>query len=174
MLTAAFKGDRLLLNRNHDLANFDCGKSALNDFLAKYALQNQTGDGARTYVLTRGAEVVGYSSLAPASVVIDDTPPRVGKGQGYYPLPVILMARFALDEVEQGKGLGKVLLRAALRRALGGADTIGGRTLVVHAKDEDAVSCYRKFGRESSPTNPFTLFLLFKDIRHTLELQANS
>jgi len=96
------------------------------------------------------------------------------KGQGRYPVPVILMARFAVDQAEQGKGYGKALLRDALRRALSGAEAIGGRAFLVHAKDEEARAFYLKFGMEESPTNPLHLFLLFKDIRQTLEAATNT
>jgi GNAT superfamily N-acetyltransferase len=119
--------------------------------------------------MARGNRVIGYDSLAPASVSPEDAPARVMKGQGRYPVPVILMARFAVDRSEQGKGLGKALLRDALRRALQGAEAIGGRAFLVHAKDEDAHAFYQKFGTEESPTNPQHLFLLFKDIRQSLE-----
>ena len=158
----------VLLLKSHDLAGFDCGKAPLNDFLAKYALQNQASGGARTYVTVRGNRVIGYYSLAPASVSPEDAPSRVMKGQGGYPVPVILMARFAVDQSEQGQGLGKALLRDALRRALQGAEAIGGRAFLVHAKDEEARAFYQKFGMEESPTNPRHLFLLFKDIRQSL------
>ncbi len=157
-----------LLTKGHDVAEFDCGKASLNDFLVKHALQNQTGGGARTYVTARGSRVIGYYSLAPASVAPEDAPDRVTKGQGRYPVPVILMARFAVDRSEQGKGLGKALLRDALRRALHGSEVIGGRAFLVHAKDEDARVFYRNFGMEASPTDPLHLFLLFKDIRQSL------
>lgn len=158
----------VLLDKEHELSGFDCGKAPLNDFLIKFALQNQASGGARTYVLIRGKRVVGYYSLAPASVLPDDAPARVVKGQGRYPVPVILMARFALDQSEQGKGLGKVLFRDALLRALAGSEAIGGRAFLVHAKDEDARAFYARFGLEASPTNPLHLFLLFKDIRKSL------
>jgi GNAT superfamily N-acetyltransferase len=78
------------------------------------------------------------------------------------------MARFAVDRTEQGKGLGKALLRDALRRALAGAEVIGGRAFLVHAKDDDARAFYLKFDMEESPTSPLHLFLLFKDIRQSL------
>lgn len=159
----------VLLTKSHEIAGFDCGVLPLNDFLAKYALQNQASGGARTYVLTRGGRVIGYYSLAPASVVPDDAPARVIKGQGRYPVPVILMARFAIDTAEQGKGLGRALFRDALRRALSGAEAIGGRAFLVHAKDEAACAFYLQLGIEQSPTNPLHLFLLFKDIRQSLE-----
>ncbi|MBP5977260.1 GNAT family N-acetyltransferase [Brasilonema sp. CT11] len=159
----------VLLAKHHLIADFDCGKPPLNDFLIKYALQNQASGGARTYVLTRAERVIGYYSLAPASISPDDAPARVIKGQGRYPVPVILMARFAIDIGEQGKGLGKALFRNALRRSLAGAQTIGGRAFLVHAKDEEAHAFYLKFGMEESPTNPLHLLLLFKDIRRSLE-----
>lgn len=159
----------VLLARSHEIVGFDCGKTPLNDFLTKYALQNQASGGARTYVLTRGERVIGYYSLAPASVSPEDAPVRVIKGQGRYPVPVILMARFAVDSSEQGKGLGKALFRDALRRTLAGAEAIGGRAFLVHAKDEEARAFYLKFGMEESPTNPLHLFLLFKNIRQSLE-----
>ncbi len=54
-----------LLDKSHVVAGFDCGKAPLNEFLQRYALQNQAGGGARTYVLTRGSQVVGYYGLAP-------------------------------------------------------------------------------------------------------------
>lgn len=139
----------VLLTKDHQTASFDCGVTPLNDFLTRYALQNQASGGARTYVLTRSERVVGYYSLAPGSVVPDDAPARVIKGQGRYPVPIILMARFAIDSAEQGKGLGRAFL--------------------VHAKDEAARTFYLQFGMEQSPTNPLHLFLLFKDIRQSLE-----
>ncbi|MBW4597589.1 MAG: GNAT family N-acetyltransferase [Brasilonema angustatum HA4187-MV1] len=159
----------VLLAKHHLIADFDCKKAPLNDFLIKYALQNQASGGARTYVLTRADRVIGYYSLAPASISPDSAPAHVIKGQGRYPVPVILMARFAIDKGEQGKGLGKALFRNALRRSLAGAETIGGRAFLVHAKDEEARAFYRNFGMEESPTNPLHLLLLFKDIGRSLE-----
>jgi hypothetical protein len=159
----------VLLGSEHKLEGFDCGKAPLNDFLIKYAIQNQAGGGARTYVLTRGQRVIGYYSLAQASVAPENAPARVLKGQGRYPMPVILMARFALDLRELGKGYGKILFRDALLRALAGTEAIGGRAFLVHAKDEKARAFYTRFGMEPSPTNPLHLFLLFKDVRKSLD-----
>ncbi len=159
----------VLLSKSHEIAGFDCGKPPLNDFLMKYARQNQASGGARTYVLTSAEQVIGFYSLTPASISPEDAPARVIKGQGRYPVPVILMARFAVDSREQGKGLGKAMFRDALRRALNGSEIIGGRAFLVHAKDEKAHAFYLKFGMEESPTNPLHLLFLFKDIRQSLE-----
>src|ERR1700740_3257187 len=94
------------LGRSHDLTAFDCGAPALNDYLRKYAWQNHQNRSARTYVTTRDGRVVGYYTLAAGSVRREETTPRVAKGLGHYPAPVVLLARLAVDQSEQGKGLG--------------------------------------------------------------------
>src|SRR5262249_25752926 len=105
------------LDRGHDLSAFDRGAPALDECLRKYAGQNPQTRSARTYVTARDNRVVGYYTLAAGSVRRDDAPPRVAKGQGNYPLPIILLARLAVDRTEQGKGLGAALLKDALLRA---------------------------------------------------------
>ena len=109
-----------------------------------------------------GNRVIGYYSLAPASVAPEDAPARVMKGQARYPVPVILMARFAVDHSEQGKGWEKRFSGMPCAARLQGADAIGGRAFLVHAKDEDARAFYRKFGMEASPTNALHRFRCFK------------
>jgi GNAT superfamily N-acetyltransferase len=158
-----------LLTSGHIVANFDCGKPALNTFLWHHALQNQGGGSSRTYVIARNREVVGYYSLAPGSVDQESAPDRVRKGQSRHPIPVILLARLALDQSVHGQGLGKHLLLDAFRRAVAGAEVIGGRALIVHAKDADAKAFYERFDMEPSPTNPSDLFLLIKDLRKALQ-----
>ena len=83
-------------------------------------------------------------------------------------MPVILLARLAVDKSEKGKGLGSGLLRDALSRVISAAEIIGGRALLVHAKDEQAKAFYERFGFEPSPIDSFHLFLLLKDVRKTL------
>jgi GNAT superfamily N-acetyltransferase len=152
------------LDRSHGLTAFDCGTPALNDYLRKHALQNHQNRSARTYVTTRDNRVVGYYTLAAGSVSRDEVPPRVAIGLGKYPVPIILLARLAVDHTEQGKGLGAALLKDAILRAAQAADLIGCRALLVHAKDRAAQALYRKFDFEPSPVEEFHLFLLMKDI----------
>lgn len=153
------------LDPNHDLTAFDCGTVALNDYLHKYAWPNHQGRAARTYVVTRGSRVVGYYTLAAGSVSRDDAPPRVAKGLGNYPVPIILLARLAVDRSEHGKGLGTGMLKDALLRAAQAADLIGCRAVLVHAKDEEAKAFYAKFDFIPSPIDDLHLYLLLKDIR---------
>ena len=157
------------LNKAHDLRFFDCGKPSLNDWLRRFALVNQQSDSARTYVVLRSNQVVGYYSLAAGAVRKDESPERIAKGLAAHPIGVILLARLAVDRKEQGKGLGKTLLIDALRRALAAAEIVAARAVVVDALDEEALEFYRKYGFESSPLDSKQLMLLMKDLRATLK-----
>ena len=157
-----------LLAASDNLDSFDCGTLALNSFLQRHAIQNQQSGTTRTYVAARDNRVVAYYSLAPASIAPLDAPDRLLKGQGRYDVPVILLARLAVDGPEQGNGLGKHMLRDALLRAAQGAGIIGGRALMVHAKNESAESFYLRFGFQPSPTDRLHLWLLMKDLRKVL------
>jgi hypothetical protein len=95
----------------HDTGPFDCGKEELNRFLKRFALINQQANSAQTYVVCRGSVVIGYYSLSVGGVAHEDTPERVGKGLARYLIPVIILARLAVDKREQSKGIGKGLLK---------------------------------------------------------------
>lgn len=116
----------------------------------------------------RGVRVVGYYTLAAGSVGRADAPPRVTAGLGRYPVPVILLARLAVDVTELGKGLGRGLLKDALLRVAQAADIVGCRAVLVHAKDAAAKAFYERHGFEPSPTDPLHLYLLTKDLAATL------
>jgi GNAT superfamily N-acetyltransferase len=157
-----------LLDATHDPSAFDCGVPALNDYLKKFALPNQGSQSARTYVAARGERVVGYYTLAAGSVRREETPTRVAKGLAAHPVPVILLARLAVDDTEKGKGLGAGLLKDALLRAVQAADVVGCRAVMAHAKDDGAKAFYERFGFAPSPGDPFRLFLLMKDVKASL------
>jgi GNAT superfamily N-acetyltransferase len=156
------------LEKGHDFSGFDCGVVAINDYLQKYAFQNHQNRSARTYVAARGERIVGYYTLAAGSVRCEETPPRVSKGLGQYPVPIILLARLGVDLTEQGKGLGKALLKDAILRAFQASDIIGSRAVFTQAKDEKAKAFYSRFGFEASPVHEFYLYLLMKDIKQIL------
>jgi len=144
---------------------FDCGQDELNRFLKRFALANQAANAAQTYVTCRIRRVVGYYSLAVGSVQHEDSPPRTVKGVARHPIPVMVLARLAVDRSQQRSGIGKALLKDALLRTAQAADIAGIRALVVHAKDDDARRWYGQFDFEPSPTDPLHLFLLLKDLR---------
>jgi molybdopterin/thiamine biosynthesis adenylyltransferase len=88
------------------IKSFDCGQRALNQFLQRYALVNQQSNSAQTYVSCHSGSVVGFYSLAVGSVEPSNAAPRVRKGMPQHPVPVMILARLAVDLQHQGAGLG--------------------------------------------------------------------
>jgi len=149
--------------------SFDCGDAALNSFLHRFALVSQQSNSAQTYVCDHGGSVVGFYSLAVGSVDPAAAAPRVIKGVPRHPVPVMILARLAVDLAHQRVGLGRALLKDALRRTAQAADIAGIRALLVHAKDERVLKWYLSFDFEPSPSDPLHLFLLMKDLRAALD-----
>jgi GNAT superfamily N-acetyltransferase len=153
----------------HDCSQFDCGgHESLNDWLKRFALGNQRNESARTYVVHRNHLVAGYYSISAGSVSVEEAPARISKGLARHPIPVILLARLAIDKSEKGTGLGKALLKDALLRTTRAADIVGARAVLVHAIDEAARMFYLHFGFEPSPIHELQLMLLMKDLRKSL------
>jgi GNAT superfamily N-acetyltransferase len=153
------------LNENHILDQFDCGEhESLTAWLKRFGRINQAGNSSRTYIVHRTRRVVGYYSLAASSVRKEDASIRGAKGQPNHPIPVILLARLAIDKTEQHQGLGPALLKDALQRCRRAAEEIGARAVLVHAIDEKAMGFYRHFGFEDCAIDNLHLMLLIKDI----------
>ena len=153
----------------HDTEAFDCGREELNRFLKKYALASQQANSAQTYVTTRGDVVVGYYSLAVGGAEHQTVPERIGKGLARHLVPVMVLARLAVDSREQEHGIGKGLLKDALLRTAQAADIAGIRALFVVAKDDEAKTFYEHFAFDPSPTDPYRLFLVMKDLKKFLQ-----
>jgi GNAT superfamily N-acetyltransferase len=156
------------LSADHNVDTFDCGQPSLNQFLQRFALVNQKANSAQTYVCCINGKVAGFYSLTVGSVELMSAPLRVSKGLARHPVPVMILARLAVDQSHQGKGLGQALLKDALLRTAQAADLAGIRALLVHAKDEAARQWYESWEFEASPTDSFHLFLLLKDIKALL------
>jgi GNAT superfamily N-acetyltransferase len=158
----------VLLTKDHNRIAFECGVPSLNDYLKKHALQNQKKHVARTYVATRANRIVSYYSLAYGSISLEEAPQSVKSGLPRHPIPVILLARLAVDTTEQGRGLGVAMLKDALLRTIQAAEIAGLRAMLVHAKDDSAKRFYEKFGFEPSRIDPYHLFLRLSDILSSL------
>lgn len=168
-MSAAAVGPVEPLGAHHETARFDCGDDALNLFLHRFALINQRANSARTYVACRaGGAVVGYYSLAVGAAEHAEAPPRVSRGLARHPIPVMILARLAVDRSAQGGGLGKALLKDALLRTAQAAEIAGIRALLVHAKTDRARAWYERYDFEPSPTDPYHLLLLMKDLKALL------
>jgi GNAT superfamily N-acetyltransferase len=155
----------VLLEAGHDRGQFDCGVEPLNVYLKQYALQNQKKGIVRNYVTCSGTRVAGYYSLAYGSVAQAEVPPSLTKGIGKYPIPVMILARLAVDQRDQGQGLGKALLKDAILRTLQAADIAGLKAIFVQAKDQDAEQFYARQGFLPSPGDPLHLFFPLDPLR---------
>jgi len=146
------------LRPDHPIEGFDCGREELNRYLQRYAWVNQQAGAAQTYVGLAGDAMVGYHTLTVGQVRREDAPERLTKGLARHPVPIMLLARLAVDRRWHGQGIGKALLKDAMQRTLQAADIAGIRAFAVHAKNEEAVSFYQKFDFIPSPTDPMHLF----------------
>ena len=148
------------------MSGFDCGAPALNAWVVRFASSDQAAGASVTYVAARGRTVAGLYRLTPHLIEPRESSGRIGEGLSKgRSIGVFLLARLAVDRREQGTGLGAGLLRDALLRCAGAADQVGGRAVVVHAKDEAADGFYRRFGFVPLAENPQHLCVLMKDLR---------
>ena len=98
-------------------------------------------------------------------------PDAQAKGLPHIDVPVVLLGRLAVDQSEQGKGLGGFLLIDALRRAEHLAEHAGIRAVEVDAIDDAARRFYARHGFIALKDNPQHLFLPLTVIRN-LKLPA--
>ena len=154
---------------HHRLDAFDSGHPLLNEWLVRHARAAQACGSARTFVVAEAGQVVAYHSLAVGQIDTAEVPERVRKGMGQYPIPVVLLARLAVDKAYQGQGVGVGLLQDAIRRTLLIADQAGVRALMTHPIDDSATRFYQRFGFVCSPTGANHWLLLLKDARKLLE-----
>lgn len=154
------------LSSTHDVVSFDCGNPALNQFLQRFALVNQKANSAQTYVVCEQGSntVVGFYSLVVGSVEPSAAAARTTKALARHPVPVMILARLAINRKHQSAGLGRALLKDALLRTAQAADIAGIRAVLVHAKDDAARTWYLNWGFEPSPSDSYHLFLLVKDL----------
>lgn len=150
---------------------FECGVDSLDIWLVRHARAAAGAGSARTYVVVDSEQdrVVGYHALTVGSIEHAEATNRAKKGMPRHPIPVMILARLAVDKSVQGRGLGLFLLRDAMSRAVSVAEQAGVRLLLVHAVNEEARAFYKRFGFEPSPTDPMNMQLLTKEIRLQLD-----
>jgi len=136
-----------ILSSEHSLNDFDCGNPTLNKWLKRYAMLNQQSNSARTFVVCKEKSVIGFYTLAVGSIEHETAGKRIKKGLAGHPIPVMILARLAVDLKFQGQSIGSGLLKE---------------------KDEKARRFYERFDFEPSPIDPMKLMLLIKDARKTV------
>jgi len=158
------------LRGKHVLDGFSCGEESLDIWLQRYARHAEAAGSARTFVTTDGERVVGYYALSIGQVEPDDATERLLKGQpSKRPVPVLVIARIAVDREHQSGGVGRSLMQNALLRCDAVAESVGVRAVIAHANGENVTEFYDRFGFETSPSDPLHRILLMKDLRKFLE-----
>jgi GNAT superfamily N-acetyltransferase len=163
------------LEERDEVSDFDCGDEALNNYLKRHAWINQhkISIGVSYVTLDEGAprSVLGYFTLAMASVPRDAFPKKSVRGLPPYDLPLILLARLAVDRRFAGRGIGHALISEAFRISLRVADEVGCRCIITDAY-RDRVDWYAKYGFVSIeggvPTGTQRMFLDIRTVRAAL------
>lgn len=150
--------------------NFDCGVSELNEYLKKYAKQNDKNGIAKTWVaiLDNNVDVLGYYAISMAELKQDTLPEDYRQKLPRYPLPVIRIGKLAVAKSMQGKGLGETLLVDALTRGKRLADDIGVYGFTVDAINENAKNFYLSYGFIPLCDQQLSLFISLKNLKGLL------
>jgi GNAT superfamily N-acetyltransferase len=152
---------------DHELDAFESGVTTLDEWLRRRARHNEAEGASRTFVVCTGRRVVGYYSLAAGSILHTGATGKVRRNMPD-PVPVLLLGRLAVDRAWHGKGLGADLLSDAVRRAVGAAELIGVRAILVHAISDEAKIFYEKHGFRPSPIEPMTLMITIGEAHRIL------
>jgi GNAT superfamily N-acetyltransferase len=156
---------------DHQVDSFSSGEPSPDDWLKRRALSNPATDASRTYVVCEEKRVIGYYALASGAIALAAVPGKFRRNMPD-PIPVVVLARLAIDRTYHGRGLGRGLFRDAARRVAHAADTIGIRGIVVHAISDQARDFYLALGFEPCPAEARTLVVTLRDIRAILELRT--
>ena len=137
----------------------------LDDWLKRRALANQSSGASRTFVVTdQDGSVCGYYAIAAGAVSHQLATSGVRRKMPD-PVPVMVLARLAVDRRAQGQHLGASLLQDAVNRVVAVSQNAGVRALLVHALHEKARQFYEHYGFQTSPTHPMTLMLRLSNVK---------
>ena len=161
----------------HDRASFSCGTVRLDNFLKRSARKHQSGDFTRVWVATEGGrdEILGYYALNAHSLEGEDFPssltkhaPRSGS------IPTIYLSMIAVDRRHQRRGIGRLLLADALKRAVSAANQIGLKAVVLDVIEDGGPDITKKrrafylsMGFKSLPTRPLRMFISIDTVRNS-------
>ena len=157
----------------HDRKSFDCGDSALNDYLQHHARNSHMRGGAKTFLAISKEDnktVLGFYSLSPASIEYSRVPGVVKRGLERHDVPVFRLGRLAVHLEVQNRGLGGQFLLSAGRRCILAAAEVGGVAILIDAKDERAAIWYISYGAVPMLDAPLSLFLPLSIIEIALKL----
>lgn len=169
--------DEEAIGKHHDRKNFDCGDAELNNFLHKYARQSHDQGGSKTFVVVNGddnRQVLGFYTLTPTSIDSEKVPVAVRKGLGRHEVPGFRLSRLAVDQSQQGKGLGGQLMLAAGRRCLRAASEVGGVVMAIDAKNDRVAEWYITYGAIPLVDSPLSLVIPLATMAEALKAAGHA
>jgi GNAT superfamily N-acetyltransferase len=149
------------LGRDHDRSGFVCGRPSLDDFIRARVSRYERRRLGETFVAVPLGQrrVIGYQTLAASAVAFEHLPSGAARGLPRHPVPVVLLARLAVDRSVQEMRLGEGLLLDALQRALDLSRVLGVHAVGVDAIDDSAAAFYRRYGFTALLHGPLHLYL---------------
>ena len=148
--------------RLHDRAAFHCGVPALDDYLHKYAAQQNSKGISTVFVLVDDmapSNILGFYTLSAAQIDVQQLSDTERKKLPRYPIPCFRMGRLARAIESRGAGLGEILIGCAVDRCLHARSLVGAYALLVDAKNEKAKLFYERYGFSPCVDAPMTLYL---------------
>lgn len=165
--------DFVPLEKKHNRQQFDCGNDELNNYLKKYARQNDRTGVNKTFVTTKTETptmIDGYYTISSSTIDFASMPVVHARKLPAYPIPAALIGRLAVDSFCQGKGLGAELLVNALLRIVRASQELGIYAVRVDAIDEQAKQFYLKYEFIPFQDKSLSLFLPLKTIKQEFNL----
>lgn len=145
------------LDGEADTAEFECGETALDEYLQRYATQDIKRGVARVFVASPVDAlpvVAGFYTLSAAGIAAEVLPEQWRRKLPRYPVPAALLGRLAVGRQFQRQGLGSILLADACKRVAAASETLAVAAIVVDAKSPEAAALYRHFGFAGLPGQP--------------------
>jgi predicted N-acetyltransferase YhbS len=115
-------------------------------------------------VADQDQRIYGYYAMAAGAVSHHMATSNVRRNMPD-PVPVMVLARLAVDIQAQGIKLGASLLQDAVNRTVAVSHNAGVRALLVHAINDRAKQFYEHYGFQVSPAHPMTLMLRLSNVK---------
>ena len=149
--------------------DFRCGNQALDNWLKRFAGQNEDRFRSRTFLAIDQDmnQILGYYTAVFSS--LDSGVQLEGIPILNYKRPAYLLARLAVDQRVQNQGIGQLLLSNALTNALRSSEVAGLEMVLVDARDNAAITFYGRFGFTRLDAQSNRMYATIRLLQNSLE-----
>ena len=167
----------------HDRTDFDCGVGRLNNYLKLSARKQQKDDMTRVYVAVEegSARILGYHAINLGVVNVDELKRRPRGTPDHGEVPVLFLGQVAVDQAQQGRGLGGILMHHVFEKASVISDAAGCHAIILdvisdggEAEFARRKAWYESFGFLTFVSNPARMFLAMKQVRAVVQASSGN